>query len=125
MNKRDELIEIYAGELRNKCGQAPDMDLLSRVTIGLGPAIYNPDACTVAGTDPKELDRIRRNFLMKRLGLPDGPDLVDGLDHVIEAYGRSNRAKHRAVVYYLLTRHFGREAAYRSANEGERARAAP
>ncbi len=28
------------------------------------------------------------------------------------AHGRSNRTKHRAVVYYLLTRHFGKEAVY-------------
>ena len=112
MNKREELIQIYAGELRDKCGLSPDMELLTRVTIGLGPAIYNPDACTVAGTDPEELDRIRRNFLLRKLGLPDGPDLAEGLDHAIETYGRSNRAKHRAVIYYLLTKHFGREAAY-------------
>lgn len=112
MNKREELIEIYAGELRDKCGMAPDMDLLTRVTVGLGPAIYNPDACTVAGTDPEEMGRIRRNFLMRKLGLPDGPDLDAGMERAIEIYGRSNRAKHRAVVYYLLTKHFGREVVY-------------
>ena len=36
MSKRDELIAIYAGDLREKCGVTPDMDLLTKVTIGLG-----------------------------------------------------------------------------------------
>ena len=35
-----------------------------------------------------------------------------GIDGAIETYGRANRNKHRAVIYYLLTKHFGREAAY-------------
>ena len=35
-----------------------------------------------------------------------------GINAAIETYGRSNRNKHRAVVYYLLTNHFGREAVY-------------
>jgi hypothetical protein len=40
MGKRDELIEKYADDLKNKCGMQPDMDLLTAVTIGCGPSIY-------------------------------------------------------------------------------------
>ena len=47
MSKRDDLIAIYAGDLREKCGVTPDMDLLTKVTIGLGPAIYSPDSSVV------------------------------------------------------------------------------
>jgi hypothetical protein len=88
------------------------VDLLTKVAIGLGPALYREDASTVAGSDPSELETIRRNFLIGTLGLPDGPDLAAGVERAIDTYGRSNRNKHRAVVYYLLTKHFGREAAY-------------
>ena len=35
-----------------------------------------------------------------------------GIDNALETYGRSNRNKHRAVIYYLLTRHFGKESVY-------------
>ena len=38
MGRRDELIATYAEDLRNKCGMEPDMDLLTKVTIGCGPA---------------------------------------------------------------------------------------
>ena len=32
---------------------------------------------------------------------------------VIETYGKSERNKYRAVIYYMLTKHFGKEAAYK------------
>ena len=112
MGRRDELIERYASDLREKCKVEPDMDLLRKVTIGCGPSIYNPDASTVAATQQHELDTVRRSFLMKKLGLPDGPELNDAIDKVIEQYGRSERNKYRAVVYYLLTKHFGKESVY-------------
>ena len=112
MGKRDDLIATYASDLRDKCGVTPDMDLLTRVTIGLGPSIYNDDSSTVAGTDASEIDTIRNNFLIKKLGLADGPALNAGIEKVIDQYGRSNRSKYRAVVYYLLTKHFGKESVY-------------
>lgn len=112
MGKRDDLIAIYAADIREKLGQEPDLDLLTKVTIGCGPSIYRDDATLVASSDREELARIRESFLVKKLGLAEGPDLAAGIEAVVEAYGRSNPRKHRAVVYYLLTRHFGKEAAY-------------
>ncbi|WP_296474664.1 DUF2853 family protein [Roseinatronobacter sp.] len=112
MGRRDDLIERYADDLRKKCGVEPDMDLLRKVTIACGPSIYDADASTVAATQQHELDTVRRNFLMKKLGLADGQELHDAIDAVIEQYGRSERNKYRAVVYYLLARHFGKEAVF-------------
>ena len=112
MSKRDELIAKYADDLKNKCGMDPDMDLLTKVTIGCGPSIYNDDASTVSGSDPSELETVKKNFLMKKLGMSDSADLDAGIDSVIETYGRSNRNKYRAVVYYMLTKHFGKESVY-------------
>jgi len=112
MGKRDDLIEKYAEDLRSKCGMEPDMDLLTKVTIGCGPAIYDADAETVAATQPGELETVRTNFLIKKLGLPDGPELMEAIDAVIETYGRSERNKYRAVVYYMLAKHFGKERIY-------------
>lgn len=59
MSKRDELIAKYAGDLRNKCKVEPDMDLLTKVTIGCGPAIYNADSETIAASDEAELETVR------------------------------------------------------------------
>ncbi len=112
MGKRDDLIARYADDLRNKCGMEPDMDLLTKVTIGCGPAIYNADAATVAAGQAGEIETVKNNFLIKKLGLPDGPALTEAIDQVLETYGRSERNKYRAVVYYMLTRHFGKESVY-------------
>lgn len=113
MSKRDELIAKYADDLRTKCKVEPDMDLLKKVTIGCGPAIYNADSSTVAASQDSELETVKQNFLMKKLGLPDSPALMDGIRAAIQTYGKSERNKYRAVFYYLLVKHFGKEAAYK------------
>ncbi|MCA0920241.1 DUF2853 family protein [Pseudooceanicola nanhaiensis] len=112
MGKRDDLIAKYAEDLKEKCGMDPDMDLLTKVTIGCGPSIYDADASTVASSQPGELETVKANFLIKKLGLADGPELMSAIDSVIETYGKSERNKYRAVVYYMLTKHFGKEAVY-------------
>lgn len=112
MSKRDELITKYAADLKDKCGVTPDMDLLTKVTIGCGPSIYNADASTVSGSDESELATVKNNFLIKKLGLADTSALDDAIAAVIEQYGKSNRSKYRAVVYYLLTKHFKKESVY-------------
>jgi len=112
MGKRDDLIAKYADDLKNKCGMTPDMDLLTKVTIGCGPAIYNADASTVAGSQAGELETVKNNFLMKKLGLKYSPELDAAISAVLTTYGQSERNKYRAVVYYMLTKHFGKEAVY-------------
>ena len=112
MSARDELIQKYAMDLKEKCGMTADMDLLTKVTIGCGPSIFSPDASTVSGSDKSELETVKKSFLIKKLGLADGPDLDSALASVMETYGKSNRRKYRAVIYYMLTKHFGKEAVY-------------
>lgn len=112
MSTREELIVKYVLDLKEKCGVTPDMDLLTKVTIGCGPSIYNADSATVAGSQPSELETVKKNFLIGKLGLSDGPELDVAIDAVMEKYGRSNTNKYRVVVYYLLTVHFKKESIY-------------
>ncbi len=114
MGKRDDLIALYAKDLSEKCGVTADMDLLKKVTIGCGPAIYNADASKVSGSDQAELDTVKKNFLIKKLGLEDGAALDEAIAKVIDIYGKSNPSKYRAVFYYLLVKHFSKEAVYSS-----------
>ena len=58
MGKRDDLIAKYADDLKNKCGISLEMDLLTKVTIGCGPSIYNADASTVVGSQESELETV-------------------------------------------------------------------
>ena len=113
MGKRDDLIVSYAEDLNTKCKVTPDMALLTKVTVGCGPSIYDNDASAVVASDKDELERIKANLLIKKLGLKDGPALMEGINAAIDTYGKSERNKLRAVFYYLLVKHFGREAAYK------------
>ncbi|MBC8769956.1 DUF2853 family protein [Arenibacter sp. BSSL-BM3] len=113
MSKRDELIEKYAADIKDKFGETPNMDLLTKVTIGLGPSIYNMDASKVSGSDDKELQTVKNNFLIKKLGLKDSPQLMDAIKSVTDKYGSSVKSKHRAVVYYMLAKHFKKESVYK------------
>ncbi len=113
MSKRDDLIAKYASDLKDKCGVKPDMDLLTKVTIGCGPSIYNRDSATVSSSDEKELATVRNNFLNKKLGIKNDADADKAIDAVMDTYGRSNKSKYRAVVYYLLTKHFKKESVYK------------
>ena len=113
MSKRDDLIAKYASDLKDKCGVTPNMDLLTKVTIGCGPSIYNRDAATVSSSDDKELATVKNNFLKKKLGVKSDADADKAINAVMDTYGRSNKTKYRAVVYYLLTKHFKKESVYK------------
>jgi len=112
MSKKDEKIAHYqkaAADLE----LGLDNELIEKVTAGLGPSIYNKDAETVSCSDASELERVRENFLKKKLGLSrDDAELDAAIKEVCEAMGSSNRNKYRALFYALLTRKFGKESVY-------------
>ena len=111
-SKKEILLQKYAKHIRERFGQEPDMDFLERVTHGLGPAIYNRDAATVSSSSDSEMETVKTNFLLKKLGLADDPSLMEAIRGVMETYGASERTKYRAVVYYILARQFGKEEVY-------------
>lgn len=86
--------------------------LLEGVAKGLGPSIYNADSSKVSGTDKTELDRVKQNFLIKKLGLSDGAALDAAIAETVEKLGSSNRNKYRAVFYALLAVKFGKESLF-------------
>ncbi|MCU0353808.1 MAG: DUF2853 family protein [Cytophagales bacterium] len=112
MSKFDEALETYKAEM-TKIGITGINDaLLTGVAKALGPSIYNTDSSLVSSSDQEELDRVKNNFLIKKLGLADGPDLDKAIKEVVDKFGSSNRNKHRAVFYYLLAQKFGKEAQF-------------
>lgn len=112
MSKLEEKIATYVAEAK-KMKLDLDESLIAAVTKGLGPSIYKADAETVAASDKAELDRLKANFLVKKLGLKDDAKLDQALEEVIEAIGKSNKNKYRALVYALLVKKFKKEAVYK------------
>ena len=120
MSKLQEKIEQYAGEME-KLGLSFDKDLLAAVTKGLGPSIYKKDAETVSCSDDSEKETVKKNFLIKKLGLENGEALDAAVNAVCEKMGTSNKNKYRAIFYYLLTVDFKKEAIYDIAEKAPKA----
>jgi len=97
-------LDLYSREFKEKLNQEVDSDLLKEVTKACGPAIYNKDAARISTSDPVELSRIKKNFLIKRLGLKDSPALDEGIKEVADLLSKGKRYKYRAMFYYLLVR---------------------
>jgi hypothetical protein len=114
MSKFQEMVDSYYSNMTEKLGlKNVDKDLLSAVTKGVGPNIYKADASKVSSSDPDEMTRVKQNFLIKKLGLKDGPKLDDAIAKVIDIMGKSNKTKYRAVFYYLLVKELKQEKAYK------------
>lgn len=113
MGKFDEKIELYSSEFKSLGVKDVDMALLTAVTKSCGPSIYLPDASKVSTSDQVECDRVKKNFLVGKLGLSDGPALDEGMKAVENTFGSGNKSKYRAMFYYLLVKHFGKESMFK------------
>ena len=112
MSKFDECIETYLGEMK-KLKIDADEKMLRNVAKACGPSIYKADASKVSSADKAELDRVKTNFLINKLGLKDSPKLDEGIQAVVDIVGSSNRNKYRAIFYYLLAKHFKKTAMFK------------
>ncbi len=109
MSRRDEKYTLYLNDLK-KYERSVDEDLLALIVFHLGPAIYRADAEVVSCTNSDELDRVRNNFLKKKLGLSESDDKLNAsIKEVCSKLGQSNRHKYRASFYYLLTKMYAKE----------------
>lgn len=82
-----------------------DEDAVGKIVKHLGIALRNRDSSLVAGTDPKELERVRESWLKKKLGLSGDAQLDAAIAAVMEKM-KGDRSKGRVTVYYLLAEHF-------------------
>ncbi len=107
MSKFDEKVAGYKANME-KLGIKYDADKLILCTKACGPSIYNADGETVSGSDQSELDTVKKNYLIKKLGLSESDDLDGIVNHAIDAMGKSNRNKYRAIFYYICSEKVGK-----------------
>ncbi len=108
MSKFDDAVAKYAAA-NEELNLGLDADLITRAAKSLGPSIYLEDASRVSCSDKEEKDRVKDRFLIKKMGMTDGPELDDAVSAVCDKLGSSNRNKWRALFYALLAKHFGRD----------------
>lgn len=108
MSKFDDAIAKYQKEFDKIGVKRVNQDLLKACTKACGPSIYNADACKVSSSDEKELDRVKANFLAKKLGVK-GAAADKAVAKVVDKMGAKNRNKYRAMFYYLLAKETKKE----------------
>lgn len=110
MSKFVELVDKYEASAK-KMGWKVNRTLLEKVAKGCGPSIYRKDATLVAASDPKEMERVKKNFLMKKLGMKDSPKLDAAIKSVVGDF-KGVRQKPRALFYYKLVVDLKKKSAY-------------
>ena len=110
MSKFQEKLDKYH-ELMDKRGTKYDAELFRKVAKGLGPSIYLRDAESVSCGDSKELDRVKKNFLMKKHGMEDEAKADAAIKKVCDSM-KGDRSKKRAIFYYHLVKELGLEGNY-------------
>jgi len=102
MSSYEEAFKSFTEDM-NAMGLHYHEDSYRAVLNHLGPSVFSKDASLVACSDKNELDYIKKNFLVGKLGLDENdPALDKAIQEVCHALGESNRNKHRPTFYYLL-----------------------
>ncbi len=72
-----------------------------------GIALRNRDSALVSFSDKAETDRVRNNFLKKKLGLTQADSMLDAAIAKVGEQMKADRTKNRVTVYYLLAADLG------------------
>lgn len=96
----------WAAHVR-KYDPAADEGVIAGIVRYCGIALRNRDSSLVSFSDPKELARVRDNFLKKKLALTAPDNVLDDAIAAVAAKMKGDRTKNRVTVYYLLAQSFG------------------
>jgi hypothetical protein len=80
---------------------------VEKIVKHLGIALQSRDASLVSCTDPKELDRVREKWCMKKLGATDAAACDMVIEKVCTQMAADN-TKPRVTFYYLVAKHMGK-----------------
>ena len=100
------MAEDWLADVRKYVADA-DEAVVSKIVKYLGIALRNRDSSLVSFSDKTETDRVRENFLKKKLGLTDDDATLDAAIAGVGERMKGDTTKNRVTVYYLLAQHFG------------------
>jgi len=104
MSELKEKLAKYKADAEAQLAKAGETDIddevLSKLVNNLKLIIDNKDALSVAGSDAKEMETVRKNFVEKKLGIDD---VEKGKAICADVAKRmaDSRMKNRAAFYYL------------------------
>ena len=108
-SKKEAKLALYSADITKHYGKV-DEAFLAIVVKNLGPSIYRKDAELVSCSDPKELDTVRKNFLVKKLQMKESDDVLNDAIKEVCTELKASRNKYRATFYYALAKKFKLES---------------
>jgi len=109
---KEKVIEAVNKQL-GQLGVKPDNKLVAKLVANYISVVSKPDAKLVACGQKSELDRIKANFLKKKLGLKSSSEKLDELLSRVCETMKPIRQKHRIAFYYLLTKEARKTAVFK------------
>lgn len=103
--KLDKLIEKAESQIR-EAGAEVDSGLVAEIAGRFKMMLDNRDAMLVSGSDPSELETVRKNFVEKKLGITDkeqGAAIVSKVADMMSGI----KMKNRVAFYYLIQKEVG------------------
>ncbi len=107
--KKAAKIALYIKDIKKHYGEV-DEAFVAIIVNNLGPSIYKKNAELVTCSDPKELNTVRKSFLIKKLGIDASKGVLDAAIQDVCEELKSTRTKYRATFYYALAKKFKKES---------------
>ena len=95
----------WAADVKKYVAKADDAAIAGIVRY-CGIALRNRDSALVSFSDKAETDRVRTNFLQKKLALTQSDSVLDAAIAKVGEQMKADRTKNRVTVYYLLASEF-------------------
>ena len=95
----------WAADVKKYDAKADDAAIAGIVRY-CGIALRNRDSALVSFSDKAETDRVRTNFLKKKLALTQADSVLDAAIAKVGEAMKADRTKNRVTVYYLLASEF-------------------
>ena len=95
----------WAADVKKYDAKADDAAIAGIVRY-CGIALRNRDSALVSFSDKAEIDRVRNNYLKKKLGLTQTDAALDAAIAKVGEKMKADRTKNRVTVYYLLASEF-------------------
>lgn len=104
--KLEKLIEKATSQIKEAGESSVDSSLVAEIAGRFKMMLDNKDAMLVSGSDPSELETVRKNFVEKKLGVTDkeaGAAVVKKIADRMSGI----KMKSRVAFYYLIQKELG------------------
>jgi hypothetical protein len=107
----DAMAEDWAADVKKYASNA-DEKAIAGIVRYCGIALQKRDSSLVSFTDKEEVERVRANYLKKKLALTNPDAELDQAMKAVADKMKGDHTRNRVTVYYLLAEHFGKLSAF-------------